>query len=110
VFQTGDLAVRADLLAGIVEVVGLEDGIDEIVGWVDGLDDGASLCGNASKTMKSDANAEVTFATAWTESTVMVDVTFIGIWPEPSKLITAIPRTSYIPGMMTEFATVISAI
>ena len=86
------------LCDGMVEMVGLEDGFDEMVGWVDGLDDGASLCGNASAIIKSAAIAEVTLAISWTESTVMVDVTFSGIWPEPSKFITAIPKISYIPG------------
>ena len=92
----------------MVEMVGLEDGFDEMVGWVDGLDDGASLCATASTIIDSDAIAEVTMATSWTESTVMVDVTVSGIWPDPSKFITVNPRTSYIPGTTTESVTVIS--
>ena len=97
------------LFDGMVEMVGLDDGFDEILGWVDGLDDGASLCGNASAIRKSDAVAVVILATACTESTVIVEVTFSGIWPEPSKFISAIPKISYIPGTVTELVTFISA-
>ncbi len=69
------------LFDGMVEMVGLDDGFDEILGWVDGLDDGASLCGNASTIIKSDAVAEATLVTASTLSTVMVVATDSGIWP-----------------------------
>ena len=89
------------LFDSMAEMVRLDDGFDEILGWVDGLDNGASLCGNASAIRKSDAVAVVILATACTESAVIVDVTFSGIWPEPSKFITATPKTSYIPGAIT---------
>jgi hypothetical protein len=97
------------LLDGMAEMVGLDDGFDEILGWVDGLDDGASLCGTASAIIISDAIAAVTVTTAFTESAVIVEVTFSGILPEPSKFISIIPKISYIPGAITELVTFISA-
>jgi hypothetical protein len=52
------------LLVGMVDIVGVEDGFDDTVGLEDGDEDGASLCDKAPTTIKSDAVAAATLATA----------------------------------------------
>ena len=69
------------ILDGKDEMEGLVDGFDEIVGCDDGFNDGASLCDDASATMKSDAVAVATLVAAATNPSVMVADTASGIWP-----------------------------
>ena len=73
-------------------------------GDIDGDSDGASLCGRAPATTKSLAVAEAAFVIKDTSSWLMLLSELV----VPSKLITAKPLTSYIPGTTSESTTVIS--